>query len=75
MSFISNILPIIQIAISVLAVIAILLQQRGGGLGAAFGGSETSYHTKRGFEKILFRSTIVLATLFALTSILALIIK
>lgn len=57
---------IIQIIISLLLIAAVLLQQRGvGGLGAAFGGGESgAYRTKRGFEKKLFISTIVLAALF-----------
>ena len=69
------ILPIIQIIISVLLVGAILLQQRGSGLGGIFGGGGESYHTKRGFEKILFTSTIILATLFLLSTFVALLIK
>ena len=72
--FISQILPIIQIVIAVILVTMILLQQIGGGLGAAFGGGISSYHTKRGFEKMLFTGTIIFAILFAITSILALII-
>ena len=69
-----NIFSIIQIIIAVILVIVILLQSRGSGLGAAFGGGEGNvYRTKRGFEKILFISTIVLSVLFlgvALTNIL-----
>jgi len=57
-------LSIIQISVSLLLITAILLQQRGTGLGAAFGGSGEAYRTKRGFEKKLFISTIILAALF-----------
>jgi len=71
----SNILPIIQIIISVLLMAAILLQQRGTGLSGIFGGGGEGYHTQRGFEKILFRSTIILATLFLLSTFVALLIK
>ncbi len=70
----SNILPIFQIVVSVLLVTAVLLQQRGSGLSGLFGGSDGSYHTKRGFEKILFIITIALATLFLLSSFSALLI-
>lgn len=59
-----TILSIIQIAISVLLVIAILLQQQGSGLGAAFGGEGNTFRTKRGLEKTLQTATIVLAILF-----------
>ncbi len=57
-------LSISQIIISVLLVAAILLQQRGTGLSAAFGGEGTFYRTKRGLEKLIFGATIVLAILF-----------
>lgn len=66
-------LAIIQIIISVLLVGAILLQQRGTGLSATFGGEGNVYRAKRGLEKIIFAATIVLAALFfasALASIL-----
>ncbi|HPN14776.1 MAG TPA: preprotein translocase subunit SecG [bacterium] len=64
------ILPIIQIVLSVLLVTAILLQQRGTGLGAAFGGEGAVYRTKRGLEKGLFYATIGLSVLFFATAIL-----
>lgn len=57
-------LPIIQMILSVLLVAAILLQQRGSGLGAAFGGGGDVFRTKRGVEKILHYATIGLAMLF-----------
>jgi len=64
------ILPIIQIVLAVLLTIAILLQQRGTGLGAAFGGESTVFRTKRGIEKSLHYATIIIAALFFLTAIL-----
>ena len=60
----TNIISIAQIIISVLLMAAILLQQRGTGSSAITGGSSASYYTKRGFEKVLFVSTIVLVILF-----------
>jgi preprotein translocase subunit SecG len=69
-----TILPIIQIIISTFLIIAIILQQRGTGLGGVFGGGGASYHTKRGFEKTLFVSTIILAVLFFATTFLGLLI-
>lgn len=68
-------LNIIQIVISVLLATAILLQQKGVGLGAAFGGSSNIYSTKRGVDKILFRATIVLAVLFFATAAANLLIQ
>lgn len=59
-----TILPIIQIIVSILLIASILLQQRGSGLGAAFGGSEAIYRTKRGAEKVIFTATIILSVAF-----------
>ncbi len=77
METLSAILPYIQIALSILLVLAIILQQTGAGLGGAFGGSDSSsgFHTRRGFEKVLFNITIILAILFTLTALFSLIAK
>lgn len=61
-------IKIVQIIVSILLVVAILLQNRGTGLGSAFGGSGGVYLTKRGMEKKLFVATIVLAIIFFLSS-------
>ena len=71
---IATILPYIQIVISVLLIAGILLQYSAAGVGGALGGSdsfEAGYHTRRGFEKFLFNATIVLAILFAATSLIS----
>lgn len=48
-----------MILVSILLVGVILLQAKGGGLGSAFGGDNTSIQrTRRGFEKLLFQFTI-----------------
>jgi len=72
----SQILNISQIVIAVLLVATILLQQRGAGGSAIFGGGSggTSYYTKRGFEKILFIATIILAGLFIITAFVNLLV-
>jgi preprotein translocase subunit SecG len=59
-----NYIQIAQLVVSVLLVIAILLQNRGSGLGGVFGGEGNVYRTKRGVEKILFFGSIVLAVIF-----------
>lgn len=60
-----SILLIIQIVLSIFLVISILLQVRGSGLGNIFGGvGGEFYRSKRGIEKFLYRSTIVVAILF-----------
>lgn len=69
------ILPVIQIVISALLVGAILLQQRGTGLSATFGGEGNVYRTKRGLEKVVFIATIVLAVLFFGSALLNIVIS
>ena len=59
-----NILIWTQLAVSVLLAVSILLQNRGAGLSASFGGDFGGYYTKRGMEKFLFSATIVLAAIF-----------
>ena len=66
-----NLITIIQIITSVLLISAILLQQKGSGLGSTFGGEGGNlYSTKRGVEKILFYATVVLAAVFFAIAIL-----
>lgn len=62
-------LYIVQIVISLLLILTILLQQKGSGLGMAFGGDSSVYRTKRGAEKFIFRLTIVLVVLFLLSAL------
>jgi len=65
---ISSIISIGQMVLAVLLIVVILLQQKGSGLGAAFGGSGTVYTTRRGVDKVLYQATIVISILFFLTS-------
>lgn len=59
-----NVLFWLQIVVSILLIGAILLQQKGGGLGAAFGGDSQVYRSRRGIEKTLFIATIIFAAFF-----------
>ena len=68
-----NALTVAQMILAVALIAAILLQQRGTGLGGAFGGEVTAYRSRRGIERTLFRLTIRLAVLFVLFSLLNLI--
>lgn len=65
------ILPYIEITLSLLLIIGIVLQQRGAGLGGAFGGDNyaSTFYKRRGAEKFLFNATIVLAVLFVASAI------
>ncbi len=64
-------LPYIEIALSLLLIIGIVLQQRGAGLGGAFGGDNFSstFYKRRGAEKFFFNATIVVALLFVAAAI------
>jgi protein translocase SecG subunit len=66
---------ILQVVVSILLIVSILLQNRGSGLSAAFGGDMGGYHTKRGFEKFLLNFSIILSVLFILLAITSVIIS
>ncbi len=55
---------IIQIVLSVLLIIVVLLQNKGGGISGIFGGSSNVYSTKRGVDKILHTGTIIISIVF-----------
>jgi protein translocase SecG subunit len=58
------IMNILQIILSIVLIGTILLQARGTGLGAGFGGEGNVYRTKRGIEQKLHNITIVISILF-----------
>jgi protein translocase SecG subunit len=68
-------LNIAQIAVSVLLMVSILLQNRGSGLSATFGGDFGGYYTKRGMEKFLFYFSIVMSVGFLALSIASFILS
>lgn len=59
----------LQIILSILLCIAILLQSKGAGLSETFGGDGNVYSTKRGAEKFLSISTVVLGILLLLNTL------
>ena len=63
---------VIQVVVGILAVVAILLQNRSASLGESFGGSGVFYGTRRGPEKILYFITIGLVTTFVILSFIIL---
>lgn len=65
------ILPWIQIALSLILILTVVLQQTGAGVGGAFGGGDGSAinRTRRGAEKVFFRVTIIVGILFALSTL------
>lgn len=61
---IGEILNIVAIASVCLMVVCILLQTRGASLGAGFGASGELFTTRRGIEKNLYDTTIILVVIF-----------
>lgn len=66
-----NILLIGQMLVSIALMASVLMQARGAGLGATFGGDSSVYRSRRGIEKRLFQFTVVLTVLFVIFSIAA----
>jgi preprotein translocase subunit SecG len=64
-------LPYIQIALAILLIAGIVLQQRGASLGGAFGGDNfaSTFYKRRGAEKFLFNATIILAVCFVASAV------
>ncbi len=63
----SDYINLAQLLISLILIVAVLLQTRGTDIGAAFGGGGgggSSFRTRRGLEKTLFQLTIILAIIF-----------
>jgi len=65
---------IFHIVVTISLITVILLQAKGVGLSATFGGEGAFYRSKRGVEKLLFRLTIILAFVFMASSIAGLLI-
>jgi preprotein translocase subunit SecG len=68
-------LAIGQDIIGVFLMIAILMQARGSGLSATFGGDSSVYRSRRGIERRLWQFTILLAVMFCLFSEMSFVIK
>jgi len=57
-----------QIAVSIILIVLIAIQQTGAGLGSAFGGGEL-YTARRGIQKKVYYATIAIAGLFIILGI------
>ncbi len=68
-----NFYNIIQFVLAALLVTVILLQQKGTGLSGVFGGSSNIYSTKRGVDRILHLSTIIISVIFFSLSLIRLV--
>ena len=70
----NTILFYLDVAVSILLIASIALQQRGSSIGSAFGGGSQFYSTRRGLEKRLFWATIILAAAFLILGVANLIL-
>jgi len=72
-----KILPIVQIVSSLLLIVVVLLQNREGGASGILGGDGVggSFYTKRGMEKGLLYSTIVLSVIFVASAVSSFLVK
>ncbi|KKU78646.1 MAG: hypothetical protein UY05_C0052G0002 [Candidatus Peregrinibacteria bacterium GW2011_GWA2_47_7] len=68
-------LKLFQLIVSILLVVTILLQDKGVGLSATFGGGGEFYKSKRGVDKFLFYATGVLAALFIANAVAFIFVK
>lgn len=71
---IASLLQYVTVGSGILMILTILLQQRGASLGAGFGSSGELYTTRRGLDKSLFDTTIVLAVVFVFSILGALLL-
>ena len=65
-------LLVFQIVFSVVLIVLIIIQPKGSGLGRSWGGSST--FARRGLEKLIFKSTFVVAFLLIATAIVQLVL-
>ena len=60
----TDFLHVAQILISITLIVIVLMQVKGTGFGAALGGADQSFRTRRGMQRQLHRMTIVLVVIF-----------
>jgi len=65
-----EILPFLQIIVSLLLITIILLQQGKAAMGSAFGQGEGFHTERRGMERHLFTGTIILGVIFVSLAVL-----
>jgi protein translocase SecG subunit len=68
------IVSILQVVVSLLLIIAILLQMPGKGLSPVFGGGGEAYRSKASAQKFLLVTTIALSSFLAIFSIVLLLL-
>jgi protein translocase SecG subunit len=71
-SWLSPYLLPLQVGSLMVAVVLILMQNRGAGLSSSFGGSNEVYLTRRGIEKWVVNFTVIFIAIFIVARILGL---
>jgi protein translocase SecG subunit len=74
LSFLAPLLPYLQIGTALLIIALVLLQERSSGI-SLLANESSYYQTRRGLERIVFISTIVLSGLFVVLALLSLVLK
>ena len=70
-----TVLTVVQAIISAILITLVLLQAKGQGWSMSFGGGGSVYRTRRGAERLVFNGTIVSAILFAVNSLILVILS
>lgn len=63
-------LRVLQLLTGVAIIAIILMQAKGSGISAVFGGDGGMYRSRRGVEKLLHRATILLSVIFMLLALI-----
>jgi preprotein translocase subunit SecG len=61
-------LSLAQILVSSVLIVLVLLQVKGTGFGAALGGQDSTFRTRRGMQRSLHRMTILIVAVFLVFS-------
>ena len=70
-----NTIQLVQLVNAVVLIFVILMQNRGAQVSGLFGGGSAVFLTKRGIEKKLFTTTIILSVSFFIVSLLGIVIN
>lgn len=76
-SALPNIIPYVQIGLSILLVVLVLVQRSDADVGGSFGGdgSGGTRFVRRGLEKTVFNLTIVIGILFVATALISIVVR
>lgn len=77
MNTMTQILPWIQVILSIILIFLVIIQRSADGIEGALGGSASNmtYFARRGAERFIFASTIIVAILFAVSAIIPLVLQ